>query len=214
MMQKEAISLQTIRRLPVYTDYLKALPDEIENISATGIASGIGLNDVQVRKDLAAVCSGGRPKTGYNKKQLLHAIQTYLGHDNTTHAVLVGMGNLGRALHNYEGFRNHGLEISVAFDISSSIVGRIYNGRRVMPLSKLKNLCQRLHVPIGIISVPASEAQKVCDMLVESGVKAIWNFAPVFLTAPKGVLVQNENMASSLAVLSNHLKQNQRLGED
>lgn len=207
MPQTGPVSIQTIRRLPVYADYLKTLPETTENVSATGIAASMGLNDVQVRKDLALVCPHGRPKTGYNRKQLLFDIQAYLGHHNVTTAVLVGMGNLGRALHNYEGFRAYGLDIAAAFDKSDDIVGKVFNGKRVLHISKLPSLCPRVCARIGIVTVPACEAQKICDALVECGIKAILNFAPVYLSAPKEVLVQNENMASSLAVLSSHLKQ-------
>ncbi|MGI6153410.1 MAG: redox-sensing transcriptional repressor Rex [Christensenellaceae bacterium] len=210
-MQKESVSLRTIRRLPLYVNYLKALPAETENISATSIAAGVGLNDVQVRKDLASICSGGRPKTGYNRRKLISSIQKYLGYQNVTTAVLVGMGNLGRALHNYSGFREYGLEIAAAFDAHPGVIGKTYGGHRVMPVSKLRDLCMRMHVHIGIIAVPAESAQAVCDVLIESGIKAIWNFAPVRLRTPEDVLVQNEDMASSLAILSSHLKQKKEL---
>jgi len=206
--RKEAVSIQTIKRLPLYISYLKSLPKEAENVSATGIAADMALGDVQVRKDLAAVCSGGRPKTGYNRKKLIADIEAFLGHRNANTAVLVGMGNMGRALHDYSGFREYGLDIAVAFDIDENVVGKVYSGKRVMHVSKLKDLCERLHVNIGIITVPAENAREVCDTLVEAGVKAIWNFAPVYLSAPQDVLVQNETIISSLAILSNHLKQN------
>jgi redox-sensing transcriptional repressor len=210
-MQKESISLQTIKRLPLYAEYLKRLPDDITNISATSIAADIELNDVQVRKDLASVCSGGRPRTGYNRKKLLYDIQRYLGYHDENTAVLVGMGNLGRALYNYGGFREYGLDIAVTFDNDKNIVGKVLGGKQVMDVSRLKDLCGRLHVKIGIIAVPSREAQHICDIMVQSGITAIWNFAPAYLSVPKGVLVQNENIASSLAVLSNHLKQNKEL---
>lgn len=206
--KKEAVSIQTIKRLPLYISYLKSLPGDVENISATGIASDIALGEVQVRKDLAAVCSAGRPKTGYNRKKLIEDIEEFLGYRDTNTAVLVGMGNMGRALHDYSGFREYGLEIAVAFDVDEAVVGKVYSGKRVMHVSKLKDLCERLHVHIGIITVPAECAREICDTLVAAGVKAIWNFAPVYLAAPEGVLVQNETIISSLAILSNHLKQN------
>jgi len=206
-MNDKPVSVQTIKRLPLYLHYLKMLPASEVNISATCIASGLGLNDVQVRKDIASVCSGGKPKTGYNTEKLIAGIQGYLGYDDTDKAVLVGMGNLGRALHNYEGFREYGLDIAAAFDTDPCVVGKVFRGKRVMPVSELKDLCGRLNVRIGIIAVPANNAQAICDILIEGGVKAIWNFATVHLKTPDTVLVQNENMAASLAILSKHLKQ-------
>ncbi len=201
----ESISKQTLRRLPVYLHYLKSLPEHPCNISATAIAQGLGLNDVQVRKDLAAVSCGGRPKVGYVCEELIADIECFLGFDDADSAVIVGAGNLGRALLSYGGFEKYRLNILAAFDVDDAMIGRTYAGKRILPLERLGNLCGRLNVGIGIITVPAQAAQEVCDILVASGVGAIWNFAPTHLRVPSHVLVQNENMAASLAVLSKHL---------
>jgi redox-sensing transcriptional repressor len=169
------------------------------------IAEVLRLNDVQVRKDLALVSDGGRPKIGYILEDLISDIEHCLGYDNVDSAVLIGAGNLGRALLAYEGFSVYGLDIVAAFDIDESIFGSTISGKQVLPVDKVNSLCTRMKIKIGIITVGAEEAQKVCDLLVESGVLAIWNFAPIHLKVPGHVLVQNENMASSLAILSNHL---------
>lgn len=202
-MENQSISKQTLKRLPIYLNYLKSYAQSgAENISATFIADSLGLNHVQVRKDLASVSSGGRPKTGYVTVDLMADIERFLGYDNTDSAVIVGYGKLGRALMSYEGFENYGLDIVAAFDKDEKVLEE-----KVFPISKLQDLCRRLKVRIGIITVPASAAQGVCNLLVESGILAIWNFAPVHLQVPEGILVQNENMASSLAVLSKHLSE-------
>ncbi len=197
------ISKQTLKRLPLYLNYLKALryPPE-QTISATSIAEALGLNDVQVRKDLASVCSLGKPKTGYCLSELVACITSFLGYDNTDNAVLVGAGKLGKALMNYSGFRDYGLDILFAFDDDEAVV----DNKKIFPLHRLRDICQRMHIHIGIITVPAEAAQSVCDLFVEAGIIAVWNFAPVHLIVPEGVLVQNENMASSLTLLSQHLK--------
>lgn len=207
-MDYKSVSVQTISRLPKYLNYLKALPKgEVTNISATGIAEALGLNDVQVRKDLSLVSDGGRPKVGYAIEDLIYDIEHFLGYDDTHTAVLVGAGNLGRALLSYSGFAEYGLDILAAFDADPALVGREINGKPIFPMEKLSEVCAQRQVKIGIITVPNYEAQHVCDLLVQSGVQAIWNFAPVHLTVPADVLMQSENMACSFALLSKHLSE-------
>ena len=194
-----------------YLYYLEGLgADAPENISATTIAKALELNDVLVRKDLASVSNGGRPKTGYVTKELMADISHFLGHDNTSDAVLAGVGNLGKALMSYDNFKNYGLDIVAAFDISPELVGTEINGKKIFACEKMKNLCERLNIKIGIITVPAEHAQSVCDMMIECGIKAIWNFAPVNLKLPDDVVVKNENMAASLAVLIKRLDQKEK----
>ncbi len=201
-----AISIQALQRLPVYLKYLKSLPKEdVLNISSTSIAEALDLNDVQVRKDLALVSSGGRPKVGYILRYLIFDMEQFLGYNDSNSAVIVGAGNLGRALLAYNGFSEYGLDIVAAFDVDKSLIGTTVNGRPVLSAEKLLDLCSRMKVRIGIITVPDHEAQAVCDKLVEGGILAILNFAHVRLKVPDHVLVQNENLACSLAVLSKHL---------
>ena len=121
-------------------------------------------------------------------------------------SVLVGVGSLGRALLGYGGFAECGLNIVAAFDANPALAGKTVSGKRVFPMEKLRDMCSRMGVHIGIITVPAGAAQGVCDALVSAGVLAIWNFAPVHLQVPADILVQSENMAASLALLSNHLR--------
>ena len=200
------ISKQTLQRLPLYLSYIKALPaDAPKNISATMIAEALQLNDVQVRKDLASVSSSGKPKVGYNVKDLIAELEAFLGYNDIDNAVIVGAGSLGKALLNYSGFKAYGLNIIAAFDLCEEPTE--FQGKTVFPIAQLGSFCRKVNVHIGIITVPASSAQEICDLLVESGIRAIWNFAPVHLVVPDGILVQNENMASSLALLSNHLRE-------
>ena len=131
-----------------------------------------------------------------------------MGYHDVDSAVLVGAGSLGNALLSYKGFGSYGLDIVAAFDSDDDIIGKEICGKKVLPVDKLSEMCRRLNIHIGIIAVPESQAQTVCDQLVAGGVLAIWNFAPVHLSVPKNILVQNENMAASLAILSKHLKEN------
>lgn len=203
-----SISKQTLQRLPYYLNYLHTQhKNGVASTSATLIAKALNLNNVLVRKDLALVSDGGRPKTGYVITGLIEDIEQFLGYDNVTEAVIVGAGHLGKALMSYGGFESYGLEIIAAFDADPSVIGLCINGKTVFDMDKMKNLCQRLNIHIGIITVGEEHAQQVCDTMVESGILAIWNFAPVHLNVPDRVIVQNENMASSLAVLSKHLEQ-------
>ncbi len=200
------ISAQALQRLPIYLNLLKSLPaDKFTNISATTIAEALRLNDVQVRKDLALVSSGGRPKIGYLTKNLISDIENFLGYGNADSAVIAGAGGLGRALLSYDGFSKYGLDIIAAFDVDEMIIGTTINGKKVLSSDKLKDLCSRMKVRIGIITVPTPYAQDICSQMVESGILAIWNFAPVTLNVPDNVLVQNEDMAFSLAKLSKNL---------
>lgn len=206
MEYSQQVSVNTLQRLPTYLNYLKSLDDD-GNISSTEIARALGLNDVQVRKDLSSVSSGGRPKVGYNIRGLILDLKEFLGYNAVNDAVMVGCGNLGRALMSYRGFREYGLRIVAGFDVSDDIVGEDVSGKPVLPLSGLPQYCRENGIRIGVITTPAQAAQKACNLLMEGGIKAVWNFAPAHITVGEGVLVQNENMACSLALLSKHLNE-------
>lgn len=206
-MGSKYISKNTLKRIPFYLEYLKKLKNNGETlISSTAIARGLELNDVQVRKDLALVsATGGKPKIGYEIDKLIDEIESFLGYRNRNISILIGVGSLGKALLGYKGFKDYGLSIVGAFDISNDKIGEKLHGVSIMEISRIKDFCIENNVHIGIITVPQTVAQEVCDILVDAGVKAIWNFAPVKLKVPSSILVQNENMASSLAILSAHL---------
>lgn len=205
-MEARKVSKAVLKRLPNYLSYLKSLPEEAgSHISATALAGALGMGEVQVRKDLAMVSDGGRPKIGYLRSALIDDIEQFLGYDNTTDAVLIGAGKLGQALLGYQGFEEFGLNILAAFDTHPK-TDRTDSGKPVYPVSKLEQFCRTNKVLMGIITVPAEAAQEVADLLIAGGIKAIWNFAPVHLEVPGNILVQQENMATSLAVLSVHLQ--------
>lgn len=204
------VSMQTLQRMPLYLNYLRTLSDRDANISAKAIADALSLGEIQVRKDLAAASDGGRPKVGYAVDALIADIERFLGYCDVNDAVLVGAGRLGRALMGYEGFKQYGLNIVAAFDADPAAAGTDASGKQVFLMERLPDLCRRLGVHIGIVTVPAAAAQTVCDLLVKSGVLAIWNFAPTHLSAPEHILIRSENMAASLAILSKHLKDGTR----
>lgn len=205
-MERREISKSVLKRLPGYLSYLKSLStDNVSYISATSIANALGMGEVQVRKDLAMVSDGGRPKIGYQRESLIEDISSFLGYDNATDAILVGAGKLGQALLGYSGFEAYGLNILAAFDVNP-VANRTEDGKPIYPISQLESFCRDNMVLMGIITVPSQYAQEVCDRMVQCGIKAIWNFAPTHLDVPDNILVQNENMATSLAVLSMHLQ--------
>ena len=205
-MENKKISKAVLKRLPGYLAYLKSLPDSAgTHISATALANALGMGEVQVRKDLATVSDGGRPKIGYLRESLIDDIEQFLGYDNTTDAVLIGAGKLGQALMGYKGFDEYGLNILAAFDAKPKM-DKTEEGKPIYPIEKLEHFCRTHKVLMGIITVPAEGAQEVADQLIAGGIKAIWNFAPTHLDVPAGILVQSENMATSLAVLSVHLQ--------
>ncbi len=205
-MEKKKISKSVLKRLPSYLDYLKNMPEDGPvHISATALANALGMGEVQVRKDLAMVSDGGRPKIGYVRQALIDDIEQFLGYDSTTAAVLIGAGKLGHALMDYKGFEEYGLNILAGFDIAPRM-DMTDGGKPVYPMEELENFCRKRKVLMGIITVPGDYAQQVADQLVKCGIKAIWSFAPVRLEVPDHILVQYENMATSLAVLSMHLQ--------
>ena len=205
-MEQKKISKAVLKRLPGYLAYLKSMPENcLPNISATAIANALGMGEVQVRKDLSAVSGGGRPKVGYLRTALIDDLEQFLGYDNTTDAVLIGAGKLGQALLAYGGFEEYGLQILAAFDVAPELKCT-EEGKPIYPISQLADFCRTHKILMGIITVPAAHAQEVCDMLISCGIKAVWNFAPTHLDVPANILVQNENMATSFAVLSMHLQ--------
>ena len=200
------ISKSVLKRLPGYHAYLKSLQNsDSPYISATAIANALDMGEVQVRKDLAMVSDGGRPKVGYVRERLIEDIEQFLGYDNTTDAILVGAGRLGQALLGYNGFDEYGLNILAAFDIRPE-TKRKDSGKPILPLDQMVPFCQEHKILMGIITVPTEFAQEACDRMIQAGIKAIWTFSPTHLDVPDYVMVHNENMANSLAILSMHLQ--------
>jgi redox-sensing transcriptional repressor len=199
----------TLRRLPIYYQYLKkALAEKgSEYVSSTQIGNDLHVLPIQVRKDLEVTEAVGRPKVGYDILELISTIEGFLGWNNTTDGYLVGAGNLGAALLGYQGFREYGLNLIAAFDADERKVGTEIHGTKILHVNKLPNMIKRMGIRIGVLTVPAEAAQELTDVMVKAGICAIWNFSPVKIKAPPSVIVQHENLASSLVVLSKRLAQ-------
>jgi len=204
-METKNVSKKLLKRLPVYLHYIRTLPEHTENISATRMAKDLGLGDVMVRKDLAKVSDGGRRKLGYIREDLIVDIEKFLDINSTTDAIVIGAGKLGQALLDYSGFEASGLHIVAGFDIYTP-KKHTNGGKNIYPMTKLAQFCEDNRVSIAIITVPGESAQRVCDELVDCGIRAIWNFAPVHLNVPDRIVVQSENLAVSLTALRMQLK--------
>jgi redox-sensing transcriptional repressor len=203
---KRIVSEPALKRLPLYHRFLKEWQGAgHETVSCTDIGQSLDLDPTQVRKDLESVGAVGRPRVGYVLLNLLDGLEQFLGWNNVNDAFLVGAGSMGAALMGYRKFEQCGLKIVAAFDVDPSKIGQQVHGRHVLLLDKLPNLAQRMHILIGIITVPALEAQAVADLMVAGGIRAIWNFAPVRLQVPDHVIVHNEDLYCSVAALSQKL---------
>lgn len=197
------LPLPTIRRYPIYLRAIKAkIAGGDLTVSSAVLAEELGFDPVLTRKDLAMTGVSGKPRRGYPAKELCDAINRALGWDNETDAALVGVGSLGKALLGYSGFEEQNLSIAVAFDSDPSLANASFHGVKVRPMDELAALTRRLKIQLAILTVPTPAAQGCADQLVAAGIKGILNFAPIQLTVPRGVTVQNVDIAQSLAVLS------------
>ena len=197
----------TLSRLPLYYSHINKLQQVGEKyVSAAAIAQSLNLNPVLVRKDLSGVSSvEGKPRAGFEIDTLLKDLSEFLGYNKVDEAILVGVGSLGRLILTNKEFSSMGLDITVGFDKDPNLVGLQIGSKYILPMEKMESYIKRTGVKIGIITVPADQAQSVCDQMVECGILAIWNFAFTLLNVPQGILVKNENLPSSLAVLSQQL---------
>lgn len=201
----------TLRRLPKYYHYLKRVQGTgQEIISATQMAEDLGIHHTQVRKDLAATGSQGKPKVGHRVEDLLVSIEAFLNWNNFSEAFLVGAGNLGSALLGYTDFEKAGIRIVAAFDTSPAKVGRKIHGVEVFPTSQFEQRAEERRIAIGIITVPADRAQQIAETMVRSGLQAIWNFAPITLDVPGEIIVENVELYASLAVFSRKLEERRK----
>lgn len=193
----------TVSRLPIYYQSLLELSDrEVATISSERLAEMAGVNAAKVRKDLSFLGSYGTRGVGYDVAYLLHEVSRELGLTENRPVAIVGVGNLGSALANYKGFAARGFHIVGLFDSDPLKQGQKLAGLTVRPMSAIPQVAKSGGIAIGIIAVPASEAQRVADLLVEAGVRSILNFAPVVINVPEGVSLRKVDLAIELQILS------------
>ena len=198
----DRLSRAAAQRLSQYLRVVTGWPADGGKVSSGRIADAVNVSDAQVRRDLAALGNLGQRGVGYDAKDIAAAIRAALGIDRTWRAVLVGVGNLARALLRYQGFRAQGFEIVGLFDNNPRVVGKLVEGVAVDPVATLGERALALRAELGVLTVPADTAQAVADVLADSGVKGILNFAPVLLRTPPTVRVVAVDLAIQLEQLA------------
>lgn len=209
-METMKVSNNMLARMPIYLNYIKSLPKDTKNISATKIANALGFGEVSVRKDLAKVSDGGRCKLGYCCEELISDIETFLGVKSTLKGVIVGNAEMLQSLLEYSGFDTSGLCLVAGFALDYDEKGCM-GSEKIYPIEKLESVCAQNNVQVGIMMTSTKDAQSVCDKLVLTGVEGIWNFTPVHLNVPENVVIQNESFIASITKLRMQLKEKEEL---
>ncbi len=200
------ISEAVVRRLPIYLRYLNELSlSGIQTVSSQDLGEKLDLNPAQIRKDLAYFGEFGRKGVGYNVDYLIEKIRQILKLDKTMNVALVGTGNLGRALCNYNMYIKDNMKIVAVFDADVSKSGSSINHLKVQPMQELSETVRKLDIAVGIITVPAGEAQNVADRFVAAGIRGLLNFAPVVLKAAPGVRIHNADFTAELLSLAYYM---------
>ncbi|MCR5256158.1 MAG: redox-sensing transcriptional repressor Rex [Acetatifactor sp.] len=210
-METREISQAVISRLPRYYRYLGELKDEgIERISSQELSERMNVTASQIRQDFNNFGGFGQQGYGYNVDYLYKEIGKILGLDQKHNFIIIGAGNLGRALGNYLNFEKRGFIFKGMFDNNSEVVGREVRGVKVMPMDNLDEFIRANNIDIVVLTIPKTSALDIIDNLVEDGVKAIWNFAHVDLDVPEGVIVENVHLSDSLMKLSYNISRYSR----
>jgi redox-sensing transcriptional repressor len=213
----QRLSRAAAQRLSLYLRCLSAWPADAGKVSSGRIAAAVGVSDAQVRRDLAALGHLGQRGIGYEASDLTTAIRAALGIDRTWRAVLVGVGNLARALLRYQGFRAQGFDIVGLFDADPTKVGQMVEGLEVESAGRLQERVNALRAELGVITVPGEVAQGVADVLSAAGVRGILNFAPVVLRLPSSVRLVTVDLTiqlEQLAFLIQHADSNNRPADE
>jgi redox-sensing transcriptional repressor len=199
----EQVPNPAVRRLSLYLRQLEAFKKkDRRTISSKQLGESLGLTDAQVRKDFAYFGQFGHPGIGYRVEDLITQVKRILGTDKIWNVLLVGAGNLGRALLAYRGFEQKGFRLAAVFDADTSKVGKKHGPFNIQPLEELTETIQKQNIRLGIIAVPADSAQSVADQLVAAGLRGLLNFAPISITVPPDVALNAVDLAVQLEQLS------------
>ena len=212
-LKKKRISAPTITRLPSYLrSFAQFAQRHTAVISSRDLAAASGINPAQVRKDLAAFGQFGQRGIGYDVNRLNAKMREILGLHKVWRIALVGAGHLGTSLLQYGGFAKAGFKIEAAFDADPSKVGWELEGVRIWPSSAIRPVVREKKIEIGVIAVPAAQAQRVAEDLLEGGIRAILNFAPCVLKVPPSAQVRGVDLASELEHLTYFLEKSNKGG--
>ncbi len=216
MKDKDSIPKATIERLPLYYRCLDKLDtfEEVEVVSSKELGGRLGIPPTQVRKDLSYYGEFGRRGVGYDVHDLKKSVGDILGIDQNWEAVLVGAGNLGRALVNYDGFSKMGLNMVGVFDNDLNKIDNKIGDLTVQSTKNMKSVIEETNAKVGVLAVPAGAAQDVAEQMVDAGIKAIWNFAPARLYVPDHITVRNEDLAVGIVSLIYHLSWQEKEEEE
>lgn len=197
-----------VLRLPLYSRTLALLEQErVEVVSSRELGTRLQITPAQIRKDLSYFGRFGRQGRGYNVKALLKELHQILGLTREWSMAVVGVGRLGRAIVEYGGFAPQGFRVVAAFDNNRRLVGKKVGGLTIQHLSEIEETIQRQKIDIGIVAVPAAEAQRVVDALIKHGIRAILNYAPVAPQVPKRVHLRQIDPVLSLQSITFYLKE-------
>lgn len=206
--KKGEIPQGVVGRLPIYFRYLSELALKgVDRVSSAQLGEALDFTAAQIRSDLSYFGSFGQQGYGYNVAELLQQVKQILGMNKKYSLVLVGAGNIGKAIGSYDWFRKEGFLIEAIFDVDPHLVGNIHGGCAIRPVAELKQYLLNHPTQIGVIATPKEAAQEVCDVLVQGGVKGIWNFSPAHLTAPPEVVVEDIHLTDSLLRLAFRLNE-------
>jgi redox-sensing transcriptional repressor len=207
MSESRRPSRASVLRMELYLDVLELRQAEgRRHITSSEIGETIGVSPEKVRQDLFHLGTEGRPKVGYEVDQLAGLIRSVFGLDTVKKACLVGFGNIGRALAGSSIWAKAGFDLVTVFDRDPSVIGTEVGGCRVRSIAEIFGAVKAECIVAGVIAVPASAAQETADLMVSAGIRAIWNFAPVKLHVPEGVVVENQSLAWGLITLSHAIR--------
>lgn len=205
-MEQHEISKAVIRRLPRYYRYLGDLMDAgVERISSAELSAKMNVTASQIRQDLNNFGGFGQQGYGYNVKYLYNEIAKILGLDNVHNLVIIGAGKLGQAIANYSSFEKRGFIIKAMFDNNKDYFGRKVGNIEIKDVRELSDYLIGNNIDIAAITVPKEAVNPIADILVKCGIKSVWNFAPVDLELPEGIIVENVHLLDSLMQLSYNL---------
>ena len=209
-MEGNEIPVAVIKRLPRYYRYLEELLENgVERISSGELSARMNVTASQIRQDLNNFGGFGQQGYGYNVEFLHNEIAKILGIDHTHNIIIVGAGNLGRALANYANFAKRGFVVKGMFDSDEKVVGTKCRGALVMPMEEMADFIKNNNIEIMALTIPKTSANDVALVAVEAGIKGIWNFAHMDLTVPDDVVVENVHLSESLMTLSFNLSRNE-----
>ena len=201
-----ALPEPTLRRLPWYLAYINLLnAKNIEYVSSTQISKDINVDASQIAKDLSFLNIKGKTRIGYEVKSLAKELEDFLGFKRVHNTFMMGVGSLGAALIQDSGLSQYGLRIVAGFDVNPLHIGTSICGVPIFHVSELKMRQQELNAEIGVLAVPVENAQEATDVMINGGIKAIWNFTPFRIKAPENIVIQNTSIYAHLAVMYNRM---------